>query len=74
MKHSLPDASLETHLRLLAETLACEYAGAVSAQNVVRAVSETARTMGRLNLDDSLFWELTEQNARRELTNILARG
>lgn len=58
----------------LAETLTCEYAGAVPADAVVRAVSSAARTLRRLDLSDDVFWDLTEQTARRQLTDLLARG
>lgn len=57
----------------LAETLTCEYAGAVAADTVVRAVSSAARTLRGLDLSDDVFWDLTEQTARRELTDLLAR-
>ncbi|MBB5788784.1 hypothetical protein [Jiangella mangrovi] len=63
----------DLHLWWLAETLTCEYAGAVAADVVVRAVSSAARTLRDLDLSDDVYWDLTEQTARRELTNLLAR-
>lgn len=58
----------------LAETLSCEYAGAVADDAVVRAVSSAARTLRRLDLSEDVYWDLTEQTARRELTVLIARS
>jgi hypothetical protein len=65
----------EPDLRLwqLAETLIGEYAGAVPDDRVVRAVLSAARILRRLDLSEKVYWDLTEQIARRDLTNLLAK-
>lgn len=72
-RETVPDA-LRTHneLRHLVERLQCEYAGAVPAGRVVRAVSAPARRLYHAGLRGPALIDRVEQVAKRALTKEIA--
>lgn len=76
MRRGAPEVATTTRrdLRRLTERLLCEYAGAVPAGRVARAVVEASRLVQRRGMDGRAVVVMTEQVARRGLTDEIARA